>query len=59
MVEPATAEPEGYLAAQAKGHVRRLPGGAADRCEIEPGISLAPAEAAAMAARIERIVAGR
>ncbi len=58
MVEPATAEPEGYLAAKAKGHVRSLPGSTAVRFEIEPGY-LAPAEAAAMAARIERIVAGR
>jgi hypothetical protein len=38
--------------------VRSLPGGAAIRFEIEAGY-LPPAEAAAMAARIERIVAGR
>jgi len=38
--------------------VRRRAGGAAVRFELEAGY-LAPAEAAAMAARIERIVTGR
>lgn len=42
---PATAEPEGYTAEKAKGHVRQLTGGAALRFEMMAGY-LAPGEAA-------------
>lgn len=34
---PATAEPEGYLAEQAKGNLRTLPGGESFFFEIELG----------------------
>ncbi|MCX6031703.1 MAG: DUF4432 family protein [Chloroflexi bacterium] len=58
MCLPATAEPEGFHAEQVKGNVRSLPGGATVRFDMEAGY-LSPAEAAAMAGQIERIVAGR
>ena len=55
IVLPATAEPEGYTAEKAKGNVKTLAGGAEWRCDMELG-ALAPAEAQAMTAEIERIV---
>ncbi len=58
MCLPATAEPEGFHAEQVKGNVRSLPGGATVRFDMEAGY-LSPAEAAAMAEQIERIVAGQ
>ncbi|MFZ1709259.1 MAG: DUF4432 family protein [Anaerolineae bacterium] len=48
---PATAEPEGYTAEKAKGHVRQLTGGAALRFEMTAGY-LAPAEAARVIEKI-------
>jgi hypothetical protein len=57
MVLPATAEPEGYTAEKAKGHILSLPGGATWRCDLEMG-ALTPTEAAAMAAHIEGVLAG-
>lgn len=52
---PATAEPEGYQAEQAKGNVRTLAGGASVRFDMEMGY-LAPAEAAQMAEKIAALV---
>ena len=57
IVLPATAEPEGYSAEKAKGHVKTLAGGAEWRCDMELG-ALPPAEAQAMAAEIEKMVIG-
>ena len=48
---PATAEPEGYSAEKAKGHVRQLAGGAALRFEMMAGY-LAPGEAAPLIEKI-------
>ena len=47
----ALAEPEGYTAEKAKGHVRQLTGGAALRFEMTAGY-LAPAEAARLIEKI-------
>ncbi len=57
MALPATAEPEGYTAEKAKGNILSLPGGATWRCDLEMG-ALTPTEAAAMAAHIEKVLAG-
>ncbi len=57
LILPATAEPEGYTAEKAKGNVKTLPGGAQWRCDMELG-ALTADEARAMAAEIERLVAG-
>lgn len=37
MVEPATAEPEGYLAEKAKGRIKIVPPGGVWQCQIEMG----------------------
>lgn len=57
MLLPATAEPEGYTAEKAKGNVKTLAGGAEWRCDMELG-ALTAAETQALAAEIERLVAG-
>jgi hypothetical protein len=51
LVLPATAEPEGYLAEQAKGNIKVLPPQGVFRCEIEMGV-LAPPEARRMEEKI-------
>ncbi len=56
LVLPATAEPEGYLAEKAKGHLKIVPPGGTFRCEMEMGV-LAPAEAERLEAEIARLVA--
>lgn len=56
LILPATAEPEGYTAEKAKGNVKTLAGGAEWRCDMELG-ALTAAEAQALAAEIERLVA--
>jgi hypothetical protein len=58
IILPATAEPEGYRAEKAKGNVRTLAAGQSARFDMEAGY-LAPAEAAEMAQRIERLLANR
>ena len=55
MVEPGTAEPEGYLAEKAKGNLRLIPAKGRFFCEIEMG-SLKPSEAISMERKIEEIV---
>jgi hypothetical protein len=57
MVEPATAEPEGYLAEKAKGNVRILPAGGQFHCAMEMG-TLSPTEAEQMEEQIAQILAG-
>jgi hypothetical protein len=52
MVEPGTAETEGYSAEKAKGFIRLLASGERFDCELEIGL-LPPAEAAQLAARVE------
>lgn len=56
MVLPATAEPEGYSAEKAKGHIKVIPAGASVTLNMEAGVLTAD-EAAAMAQQIERLVA--
>ncbi len=56
MCEPATAEPEGYLAEKAKGNVRSLAPGASARFEMEMGY-LTAAQAADMEAYINGLLA--
>jgi len=51
LVLPATAEPEGYLAEQAKGNIKVLPPQGVFRCEIEMGV-LVPPEARRMEEKI-------
>lgn len=55
MVLPATAEPEGYTAEKAKGHVKTLAGGASFTCEMEAGV-LSAAEATQMETKISNIL---
>ncbi len=55
LILPATAEPEGYAAEKAKGNVKVLPPGGEFYCQMEVG-ALAPAEAEAMAAKIDEIL---
>ncbi|CAN5735705.1 aldose 1-epimerase family protein [soil metagenome] len=55
MVLPATAEPEGYAAEKAKGHVKMLAGGASFTCEMEAGV-LNTAQAAQMETKISNIL---
>ena len=55
IVLPATAEPEGYLAEQAKGNIRTLPGGETFTCDMTVGV-LDKAAAGEMAGQIEKIV---
>jgi len=57
MVLPATAEPEGYTAEQAKGNIKTLPALSEISFKMEVG-ALPPAEAAQLAARIEQILKG-
>jgi hypothetical protein len=57
MVLPATAEPEGYHAEKAKGHIKIIPAGGSYTVEMEAGV-LTPDEAEQMAGHIEQIVAG-
>ena len=57
MVLPATAEPEGYTAEKAKGHVRLLAGGHSFTCEMEAGV-LSADEAEKMAVMIQEIAGG-
>lgn len=56
MVLPATAEPEGYHAEKAKGHIKIIPAGGSYSVEMEAGV-LSPAEAKVMAKHIETVVA--
>ena len=55
-IEPATAEPEGYLAERSKGNIKIIPAGGVYRCEVEMG-ALAPAEAKRMEEKIDKILA--
>jgi hypothetical protein len=55
LVLPATAEPEGYLAEQAKGNLRTLQGGESFFFEIDMG-SLNPEEAQSISRLVETIV---
>jgi hypothetical protein len=55
--EPATAEPEGYLAEKAKGNLKILPPHGEFHCDVEMGM-LTPAEAERMEEKINQIVAG-
>jgi hypothetical protein len=57
LVEPGTAEPEGYLAEKAKGNLKILPPRGWFQCRIIAG-SLNPEEAARMEQKIDQI-AGR
>jgi hypothetical protein len=54
---PATAEPEGYSAEKAKGHIKVIPAGGSYHCEMEMGL-LEAAAAAALEARINKMIAG-
>ena len=56
-IEPATAEPEGYLAEKAKGNVKTLPPKGQFHCDIEIGALMA-AEAKRMEEKINQIVVG-
>ena len=56
MILPATAEPEGYHAEKAKGHIKIIAAGDSYSVEMEAGV-LTPAEAQAMTRHIEEIVA--
>jgi hypothetical protein len=53
---PATAEPEGYHAEQAKGNIRSLPGGASVRFEMRAGY-LPPDQVPGMVAHIQKTLA--
>jgi hypothetical protein len=55
MVEPGTAEPEGYLAEKAKGNLEELPGGGVFHCEIEMG-ALSATETRQIEAKIADLV---
>lgn len=55
LVLPATAEPEGYLAEQAKGNLRTLPGGESFFFEIELG-ALNPDETQSIAGLVKTIL---
>lgn len=55
IVLPATAEPEGYLAEQAKGNIRTLAGGETFACDMTVGV-LDKTAAGEMAGQIEKIV---
>ena len=57
IILPATAEPEGYTAEKAKGNIKIIPPGGQFYCQMEVG-ALSPAEAEAMAAKINQILAG-
>lgn len=53
LVEPGTAEPEGYLAEKAKGNLKVLPPHGVWQCHVLAG-ALSATEAAAMEAQIDR-----
>ncbi len=55
---PATAEPDGYTAAKAKGAVKTLPAGEEVTFMMEAG-ALTPQEARIMRAKIEKLLAGK
>lgn len=55
MIEPATAEPEGYSAEKAKGNIKVLPPGGQFHCEIEMGM-LAAQDARHLEEKITRLV---
>lgn len=57
MVDPATAEPEGYTAEKAKGNLVILPAGAVFRADMEMGW-LEAAETQVIEDKIERIIHG-
>jgi hypothetical protein len=57
LILPATAEPEGYTAEKAKGHIKLLPPGGEFHFELELG-ALTPAEAKTLEEKIAQIVAG-
>lgn len=54
MVEPGTAETEGYTAEKTKGFIRHLEPGETFNCELEIGI-LSPGEAGRLAASVEAL----
>jgi len=56
MIEPATAEPEGYSAEKAKGNIKVLPSGGKFHCDIQVGM-LAPQDAQQMEEKISRLIA--
>ena len=58
LVEPGTAEPEGYLAERAKGNIKVLPAQSVWACNVLVG-SLSATDAAAMEDRIERTMKRR
>lgn len=58
IVEPGTAEPEGYLAEKRKGNIMVLPAHGVWQCRVLTG-ALSAAESAAMEARIETTMGRR
>jgi len=56
LVEAGTCEPEGYLAEKAKGNVKAIAPGDTFRADFRIG-ALAPAEAEAVAQKIEQVIA--
>ncbi|HLE15309.1 MAG TPA: DUF4432 family protein [Anaerolineales bacterium] len=57
-IEPATAEPEGYLAEKAKGNLKVIPAKGVYRCEVEIG-ALTPAEAKQIEDKIANLLSLR
>ncbi|CAN5904474.1 aldose 1-epimerase family protein [soil metagenome] len=57
MIDPATAEPEGYSAEKAKGNLKTLTPGGTWRCEYDMG-ALNALEAADLEKTIDRIIRG-
>lgn len=57
MIEPATAEPEGYSAEKAKGNIKVLPPGGKFHCDIQVGM-LSSQEAQQMEEKIASLIAG-
>jgi hypothetical protein len=55
LIEPATAEPEGYLAEKAKGNIKTIPPKGVYHCEVEMG-ALTSEEALKMEAKIDQII---
>jgi hypothetical protein len=55
MIEPATAEPEGYLAEKAKGNLKILPPGGKYHCDIMMG-ALSRSETQNMVEKIDQII---
>jgi hypothetical protein len=56
MIEPATAEPEGYSAEKAKGNIKVLPPGGKFHCDIEMGM-LTTQDARQMEEKVTHLVA--